>query len=110
MERIKEKNLMLANFMGAKTTFGKTEIELKDGFLYLDGHGIVNTNKKDLRYHMSWDWLMGVVKKIFTLDVDESWIADIKDGLIEADIVKTYDSCFNFVEWYTSQNNLSEAI
>lgn len=55
----------------------------------------------DLNYHNSWDWLMPVVQKILSADIDgqDSYVLIIADTLKSADINKVYKSVCNFLEY-----------
>lgn len=55
---MQEKNEMIAEFMGGKTTTIMHTVKID--------HGIYHVSK--LRYHTSWDWLMPVVEKIERLE------------------------------------------
>lgn len=68
-EDIIENNVLIAEFMGAKYK-KNVSFSLKEGYLWLPYHGIVNYTTvelgcgKILKYHFSWEWLMPVVEKI----------------------------------------------
>jgi len=58
----------------------------------------------NLQYHKNWNWLMEVVEKISHKGIAGGWIADIKDGLINANIENTFNACVEFIKWYNLQN------
>ena len=84
MKNFKENNKMIAEFMGdissmnAKVSFSK------------------NCGVKDLQYHLSWDWLMPVVDKCYTSNIQHP-NDDITQGLIDVDIESTYNAVVEFI-------------
>ncbi len=84
MKNFKENNKMIAEFMGdissmnAKVSFSK------------------NCGVNDLQYHLSWDWLMPVVDKCYTSNIQHP-NDDITQGLIDVDIESTYNAVVEFI-------------
>jgi hypothetical protein len=55
----------------------------------------------ELRYDTSWDWLMPVVTKIFSLDVTPSEErSSINDALNDAHLPTLYVAVVDFIKWY----------
>lgn len=68
---------------------------------------IENCQAEDMPFNKSWDWLMPVVKKVKSLNIEEyHLIDDIDDALMNADIWLVYDSCIKFVLWYNDNKEL----
>lgn len=92
------------------------EDELIAGFMKLErvsrghwtNHGICRwiedgLEYPELRYKTSWDWLMPVVTKIFSLNVTPSQERSaINDALNEANINSIYEAVVDFIKWYNS--------
>jgi hypothetical protein len=68
-EEIIEGNKLIAEFMypNAKEEYASGEIEIEDG-LFKKGM-LIFGHYDQMRYHMSWDWLMPVVEKIENIDI-----------------------------------------
>lgn len=53
---------------------------------------------KDLRYRISWDWLMPVISKCIEKEI---WSSDytnqLHDGLLEQNIEQCWLACVNFI-------------
>jgi len=54
----------------------------------------------DLHYHSSWDWLMPVVEKIYSLELDIELVLVVRDNLAEANIEDTYQAVVEFINWH----------
>ena len=61
---MEQNNKLIAEFMGCTNPFN----EVTDATLYHVSHGIFELS--DLRYDVSWDWLMPVIEKIQDIFVD----------------------------------------
>lgn len=61
-------------------------------------------NPNTILYHSDWNWLMEVVEKIYSLELEEEVVLIVRDGLAEANITSTYDAVVKFIEWYNKQN------
>lgn len=105
METIKEKNRIIAEFMGYETYehTNSTAIRLMEDneFNSIDiGH--IHT-----KFHTSWDWLMPVIDKIYNLPQeieDTNLIGDITNALIDIDILECHGEVAYFIEYYNEQN------
>lgn len=100
---MKEKNTLIANFLG---------LELQEDNTYFDYESCEYINQEDLNYDTSWDMLMQVVSKIFETDLYYSKYIDynssmFSEGKIElsTNITKVYEQCVEFVEWWNEVNN-----
>ena len=89
-------NKLIAEFMGVETT---------DGLVFQD------TNTKEfhsIKYHTSWDWLMPVVNKCYTSNMQHP-NDDITQGLIDVDIKATYQAVVEFIQEHNNQDTEAEA-
>ena len=90
-----ENNKLIAEFMGAEKTHRHIEGDIycpvpsKNGSEYAD----------KLQYHKSWDWLMPVVDKCYTSNIQHP-NDDITQGLIDVDIKSTYKAVVEFINEY----------
>jgi hypothetical protein len=121
MKTLEEKNRMIAKFMG-----------FEDESRFIGGHNVMRRktiwkfgcqqyesyNYDDLKYHISWDWLMPVVEKIesfegthgnnykFTIQNETSYIDCtniISSPSVKSKIESTYQVVVEFIEWYNEQ-------
>ena len=102
MNKIKEGNELIAEFMGAK-------------MIVTDYHGVniiefPDKSTKDLfglKYHSSWDWLIPVIDKATSLDKYYLYVAEtsaycmiggiyINTKFIES----TWENVVDFIKWY----------
>lgn len=105
---MKDSNTLIAEFMG-KTVYpikGTPEFKKWKGEL-------CDYDLSEIKYHISWDWLMPVIQKIRELSV---WDDDINSygfqfdqvlfNYIDSEISTVYADCVKFIEWH-NQNNKS---
>lgn len=121
MKTIKQKNRLIAEFMGYKFDIeNKCEIiedfdiveniqtyETDGGIRIVEG-GYVITRflSEQMRYHTSWDWLMPVVEAIYNAELDEqntNEIGDITHALLDVNINAVYEAVVKFIEMYNNQ-------
>lgn len=94
-----ENNKMIAEFMGC----GKDEIENIHWIDTDDGYGFAS---EDLQYHLSWDWLMPVVKKCWKIinELDMNFDKVIFkyrfDYIVYADLKESYEAIVEFINEY----------
>lgn len=102
-----ENNQLIADFMGV--------VFYDDQNKYYDSvQGLFIG--RSLKYHESWDWLMPVVSKIFTLSFRE--VKGLRErsneerGLfnpngcgLHSTIEKVYKEVIEFINWYNQQQN-----
>jgi hypothetical protein len=89
-------NKLIAEFMGVETT---------DGLVFQDN----NTHEfHPIKYHTSWDWLMPVVNKCYTSNMQHP-NDDITQGLIDVDIKATYQAVVEFIQEHNNQDTEAEA-
>jgi len=89
-------NKLIAEFMGCTHPFN----EVTDATLYNVSHGTFELS--ELRYDVSWDWLMPVVQKcIRTGDNTDEW-DNIFDALSLLSINAVYEEVVEFIK---NQNN-----
>lgn len=110
-----DNNILIAVFMG-----GKFKRECLQGIqnrmtnieIWLPIHGICQINTTDcgkvLHYHNSWDWLMPVVKKIYSLDSYCLYVNETSgqfENKIEltTNINHVYNSVIDFIKWYNNK-------
>ena len=88
---IEESNILIAEFMGvpqgAHTHFMVEPFSLES---YADA--------EDLKYDISWDWLMPVVNECYHNGADENEVGDITHGLLDCDIDHTYEAIVEFIK------------
>ena len=60
--------------------------------------------EEELQYHTSWDWLMPVVNKCYTSNMQHP-NDDITQGLIDVDIEATYKAVVEFIKENERLNN-----
>ena len=97
MKTLEEKNRMIAKFMG-----------FEDESRFIGGHNVMRRktiwkfgcqqyesyNYDDLKYHISWDWLMPVVEKIESLEYSVEKNLQRIDGDFQCLITKGNDILF----------------
>tara|TARA_B110000977_G_scaffold36886_1_gene49547 strand:- start:4356 stop:4682 length:327 start_codon:yes stop_codon:yes gene_type:complete len=105
-------NKLIAEFMGLQTPFN----EISDATLYIykgideKGEYQFDIELHEMRYHLSWDWLMPVVDKIKILvmedDSDELYNSEEWDNithtLVQIEIKSVYQAVVEFIK---NQNN-----
>lgn len=101
---VREGNKMIAEFMGKYFAAGR---------VYHDEQEFKNMPQdfiRELKYHTSWDWLMPVVKKILATDTGtlDVYSLYVEDSLRTADILKVWESCIDFIEYYNSTTQLTD--
>jgi len=93
---MEQDNKIIAEFMGVD------QVDIDYAF---NEHG-------QLKYHLSWDWLMPVIHKCFDVANDNA-MADIMHHLQIAEMGETYDAVVEFIREYNFLNevedNLQEA-
>lgn len=100
MENIIENNKLIAEFRKEEKYLQSTE--------YLVGNVIYSEN--NLRYHISWDWLMPVVEQIskiksWSLNATLEWLSESqeRDGLYSIEDV--YQAVVEFIKWYNKNKS-----
>ena len=64
---------------------------------------------EELKYHLSWDWIMPVVIECFNRydvveDVRDNQQFLLNDALLETNITSLYKAVVNFIQWYNKNN------
>ena len=102
MDNTTENNKLMAEFMGFQST--------SLGWFDNEEH-LINVEKDntfdDLKFHKDWNWLMSVVEKCLTLNVDVEPINHyfiINDALLTININEVYNACVEFIKWYNQQS------
>jgi hypothetical protein len=99
MEEFKEGNIMIAKFMnvpkGSHTHFMVEPFTIES-----------YANADDLKYDMSWDWLMPVAVKCFSEQdkVSDNFIFVLNDALLETNIDSLYKAVLKFIKEYFNNN------
>lgn len=86
-------NKLIAEFMGIE------KIVKTDGITFVDN----NTKMVyELKYHLSWEWLMPVIKKIDGLNMHRVYpnMERFWQTLTEIDNEKMFGECIEFINWY----------
>ena len=84
-------NKFIAEFMECTHPFN----EITDATLYKVSQGTFELD--ELKYHKSWDWLMPVVEKIYSLDAHIDFFRVIN---LEA----TYKAVVEFIKQYNNED------
>lgn len=93
-----EKNVLIAEFMGyEKIVFPETSKYLGQ---YTNPISKRVYAVEDLDFDSDWNWLMLVVEKINKTGKYGRILNDMRNGLINTDIQKTFTACVEFIEWY----------
>ena len=74
--------------------------DITDATLYEVSHGIFELN--ELRYDMSWDWLMPVIENIDHLQYEP--VVSIENALATRSIDDTYKSVVEFIKEYNNED------
>lgn len=84
-------NKLIAEFMGVHEIMhdGYSEYDFDDNTLDV-------VHEDELQYDTSWDWLMPVVEKCYTSNMQYP-NDDITQGLIDVDIKATYQAVVEFI-------------
>ena len=95
-------NKLIAEFMGLETPFNK----ISDTTLYTykgideKGEYQFDIELHEMRYHLSWDWLMPVIDKCY----QEHMSKHIVDAVLTCDKYKAFQAVVEFIKEY-NQNN-----
>lgn len=106
-----EGNKVLAEFMGGKVVnriFHCEESTKTHNERFLDRYNISHA-----RYNSSWDWLMPVINKIFSMDEYVDYKNQTSSILGQGGIYinpkyieNTWEQVVEFVEWYNENNRI----
>jgi len=113
-EEIIKGNTLICEFMGWEIEKGMAGI---DNPFYTNNNGFSISRPSSMGFHSSWDWLMPVCAKInskestFTCELNGvknsitcyiNSMREMKKGLIEIDILKTWSGVIFFIEKYNA--------
>ena len=94
---IQENNLLIAQFMGAESPYHAGHFICHNG---------IATMPKDMKFNLSWDWLMPVVEKCMETDMHSEGIENLLNDMTSAfhnvDIEELYKAVVQFINWYNS--------
>lgn len=96
-EEIEKGNKLIAEFMEYKLN----DAEYPNSPFYETKEGDFINYPDCLNFHLSWDWLMPVVDKIYSMSFNENHGFTI-DGVLfmECDINLIYKKIVGFINWY----------
>ena len=105
-ETIKENNKLIGEFMGDifKTNFTVGSDLVPEGWL----RKLNNMHYGNLKYHSSWDWLMPVVEKCYSMDEyfkykEETERQFYPSGIeLSTKIESVWFACVEFIKWYNA--------
>lgn len=116
-KEIIEGNRLIAEFMGA---FGYPEdtpeeydlftcSEMGDVFMDIEADDIDAKHHfalNEMKFHVSWDWLMPVVGKVYEVNEDNINIKfdNIINAISRLDRISAFWYTVEFIKWYNSQN------
>ena len=95
MENIEKGNILIAEFMGVPQG---THTHFMVEPFHLESYA----DAEDLKYDISWDWLMPVVEKCFDV-TDDGDMEHIMHHLQVADKLNTYREVISFIENYNNK-------
>lgn len=111
-------NKLIAEFMGYSKI--KSTNSDRTVWTHLEYGTLTEKGLSLLKYHTSWDWLIPVVKKIFTLSfsevkgLEEEW-SNKNKGLFDpdlcglhSDISTVYNCTVEFIKWYNENKPKNE--
>lgn len=110
METI-ENNKLIAEFMGLETTLTHKGIkqyyqrEYNSGMWY---------EEHELRYHLSWDWLMPVGQKCYKIDDEEGfdnmdWVyMRLVDAVSTLNLNSIYQAVVEFIKYHNEEKKLND--
>jgi len=97
-QEIIEGNKLIAEFMEYKIPKQTHNLD------WIDYGGMF----QPMKFHSSWDWLVPVIQKIFSLPFIEDSImilkwADVNLAWSRKEIGEIWESCVRFIKWYNTQ-------
>ena len=106
-----ENNKLIAEFMDYPTScdyWKDGRYEEGDDYYYVDGYydpvwSSSNFHLDDMKFDMSWDWLMPVINKCY----QEHMSQNIAEAVMTCDINKAYQAVVKFIKFikeYNEQN------
>ena len=116
-----ENNQLIASFLGQTSTIYEFP---QFGYIKSNGDWKDTFSASELKFHSDWNWLMEVVEKIESLEVDKitfdffitqekahihycknnEWFSNIFISEGKSKIQNTYNNCVEFIKWYNQQN------
>ncbi len=105
-KKMEASNKLIAEFMGLETPFN----EISDATLYTykgieEASAItfvVDVELHEMRYHLSWDWLMPVVQKCYKIDNEEGF-NNLVDAVSTLNLNGTYQAVVEFIKTYNDE-------
>ncbi len=103
MDALIEQNITLGKFIGGKES-NETRFPMASGQLWLPIHGVVD--KRNLKFHKSWDWLMVVVSKVLDRNVPKdnglNLYKEVEGCLMICDRELLFAACVRFVNYLSN--------
>ena len=94
-----ENNRLLAEFIEMQSTnIGWFDSESVLRLVYTSDNTF-----DELLFHSSWDWLMPVLKKCYTVGDDTGQWDALFEALSTIEINEVYEAVVNFVQWYNNE-------
>lgn len=116
---IEQMNEAIAVFMDMEKEFQDWRLPNKPVVYLRDGYWIP---AKHLKFHLNWEWLMPVVRKIYDVLADmlkkrpphtachgDMIEVDIHCAIREVNILKAHGFVYQFCEWYNNQKEATNA-
>ena len=98
--KTEETNKLIAEFMGL-------QLEQDQERLFISGLGTKLINET---FNKDWNWLMGVVEKIYQTDLYYDKYIDFNSSMIDSGKIKlstniqnVYNQVVEFIKWYNEQ-------
>lgn len=103
MENTLENNRLIAEFMGARISNG-------GNIITKNSEGIEQSQSaENMKYHLSWDWLMPVVQKCTTTYIDKhKFVKELRlfNKVIYSDIQEIYKEVVEYINWFNKQDRV----
>ena len=109
-----EDNKLIAEFMGLELDYDMVWLSAQDNSNLIYGRdypewadikevGHTTYVKVHIEYDRSWDWLMPVVEKIYSLGLENEPALLVRDALAEANRKDTYQAVVEFIKEYNKK-------
>jgi hypothetical protein len=99
-QNIIDSKKLIAEFMGLKNV-GMKNLEL---WLLFDKHTGIETS--ELKYCISWDWLMPVIKKILDIASDQDFMEQYYQIVDCIPVIEeTWEEVVEFIKWYNERRS-----
>ena len=97
---VEQMNEMIAIFMDLYKSEG-SDFSGQDREMWFDKKTHIRKVDGQLKYHISWDWIMPVVKKILhEVNAINSEVG-LQEALLKCDLSAVHLSVYKFIKWYS---------